>query len=78
MSQQEWLDIFGDNLASILEEEQISQKELSRLTGLSESTISRYINKLQMPTVRAIINISYALDWSFEDMLNYGDIVEDV
>ena len=78
MSQQEWLDIFGDNLANILEEERISQKELSRLTGLSESTISRYINKLQMPTVRAIINISYALDWSFEDMLNYGDIIEDV
>lgn len=78
MSQQEWLDIFGDNLASILEEEKISQKELSRLTGLSESTISKYINKLQMPTVRAIINISYALDWSFEDMLNYGDIIEDI
>lgn len=78
MSQQEWLNIFGDNLVSILEEEQISQKELSRLTGLSESTISRYINKLQMPTVRAIINISYALDWSFEDMLNYGDIIEDI
>ena len=78
MSQQEWLDIFGDNLANILEEEKISQKELSRLTGLSESTISKYINKLQMPTVRAIINISYALNWSFEDMLNYGDIIEDI
>ncbi len=78
MSQQEWLDIFGNNLASILEEERISQKELSRLTGLSESTISRYINKLQMPNMRAIINISYALDWSFEDMLNYGDIIEDI
>lgn len=78
MSQQEWLDIFGDNLASILEEEQISQKELSRLTGLSESTISRYINKLQMPNVRAIINISYALNWTFEDMLNYGAMLEDI
>ena len=78
MSQQEWLDIFGDNLASILEEQRISQKELSRLTGLSESTISRYINKLQMPNVRAIINISYALNWSFEDMLNYGSMLEDI
>ena len=78
MSQQEWLDIFGDNLANILEEEKISQKELSRLTGLSESTISKYINKLQMPTVRAIINISYALNWSFEDMLNYGDMLEEI
>lgn len=78
MSQQEWLDVFGDNLLSILEEEGISQKELSRLTGLSESTISRYINKLQMPNMRAIINISYALNWSFEDMLNYGSMLEDI
>ena len=78
MGQQEWLDIFGDNLASILEEERISQRELARLTGLNESTISRYINKLQMPTVRAIINISFALDWQFEDMLNYGAMLEEI
>ena len=78
MGQQEWLNIFGDNLASILEEERISQRELARLTGLNESTISRYINKLQMPTVRAIINISFALDWQFEDMLNYGAMLEEV
>ena len=78
MSQQEWLDIFGDNLASILEEERMSQRELARLTGLNESTISRYINKLQMPTVRAIINISFALEWQFEDMLNYGAMLEEI
>lgn len=78
MGQQEWLNIFGDNLASILEEERISQRELARLTGLNESTISRYINKLQMPTVRAIINISFALDWQFEDMLNYGAMLEEI
>ena len=78
MGQQEWLNIFGDNLASILEEERMSQRELARLTGLNESTISRYINKLQMPTVRAIINISFALEWQFEDMLNYGAMLEDV
>ena len=78
MGQQEWLNIFGDNLASILEEERMSQRELARLTGLNESTISRYINKLQMPTVRAIINISFTLDWPFEDMLNYGAMLEEI
>ena len=78
MGQQEWLNIFGDNLASILEEERMSQRELARLTGLNESTISRYINKLQMPTARAIINISFALEWQFEDMLNYGAMLEEI
>lgn len=77
MGQQEWINIFGDNLANILEEEKMSQRELARLTGLSESTISKYINKVQMPTVRAIINISFVLGWAFEDMLNYGDMLED-
>ena len=56
----------------------MSQRELARLTGLNESTISRYINKLQMPTVRAIINISFALEWQFEDMLNYGAMLEEI
>lgn len=78
MGQQEWLNIFGDNLSSVLKEENMTQRELSSLTGISEGTISRYINKLQMPTVRAIINISFALEWSFEDMLNYGDMIEDI
>ena len=78
MGQQEWLNIFGDNLASILEEERMSQRELARLTGLNDSTISRYINKLQMPTVRAIINISFALELPFEDMLNYGAMLEEI
>ena len=78
MGLQEWLNIFGDNLASILEEERMSQRELARLTGLNESTISRYINKLQMPTVRSIINISFALEWPFEDMLNYGAMLEEI
>ena len=78
IGQQEWLNIFGDNLASILEEERMSQRELARLTGLNESTISRYINKLQMPTVSAIINISFALEWQFEDMLNYGAMLEEI
>ena len=78
IGQQDWLNIFGDNLASILEEERMSQRELARLTGLNESTISRYINKLQMPTVRAIINISFALEWQFEDMLNYGAMLEEI
>ena len=78
IGQQELLNIFGVNLASILEEERMSQRELARLTGLNESTISRYINKLQMPTVRAIINISFALEWQFEDMLNYGAMLEEI
>ena len=76
MSEVEWLDIFGDNLISMLDECLLTQKDLAEMTGLSEGTISKYVNKIQMPTVRAIINLSYALDWDLNDMLDFGEKIE--
>lgn len=76
MSEVEWLDIFGDNLISMLDECLLTQKDLAEMTGLSEGTISKYVNRTQMPTVRAIINLSYALDWDLNDMLDFGEKIE--
>lgn len=76
MSEQEWLDIFGDNLASILEYTNTSRKELAECTGLTEGTISKYINKLQMPGVRALVNIGIALNWDFNDLMDFGDTID--
>ena len=60
MGEQEWLDIFGDNLRDILEEQWTSRSEIAEAIGVSEATISRYINKTQMPSVRSLINMSWA------------------
>ena len=73
MSEREWLDIFGDNLISLLEDARMSQRELAVVAGLSESVISDYIHKRKMPKVRAIINIGYALDCDFNDLIDFGD-----
>lgn len=76
MSELEWLDNFGDFLLGTLEDRHMSQRELARESGLSECTISRYINKTQMPNVRAILNISYALDCDISDLIDYGEMIE--
>lgn len=73
MSEFEWLSIFGDNLKSLLKEAGMTQEELANATGLSKSTISRYIHKEQIPTIRAIINISYELDCDLNDLIDFGD-----
>lgn len=75
MSEQEWLDIFGDNLADIMAEKGYSQSDLADATGLSISAISNYINKKKIPTVRAIINMAYELDLSFDEFIDFGDRV---
>lgn len=73
MSEQEWLDIFGDNLRDILIETGYSQKDLAETTGLSEGAISSYIHKKRMPCIRALINISYELGISLDELMDFDD-----
>lgn len=73
MTEMEWLDIFGDNLKSALEYTNTSQRELADASGLAESTISNYINKRKMPSLKAIINIAYAMDISTDELINFDE-----
>lgn len=76
MSELEWLEIFGDNLAETLKYANMSQRELADAARLSEATISNYINKRKIPSLKAIINISYALDCDINDLIEFGDMID--
>ena len=76
MSEQEWIEIFGDNLQSILEEYGLSQRDLADEIEVSESTVSKYIHKKQMPNIKAIVNMVYALDIEFDDLIDFGSPIE--
>ena len=60
MSEVEWMKIFAGNLRSLMEESRMTQQELSRMTGISQGTISRYLNAQCMPSVNALVNIADA------------------
>lgn len=75
MSEKEWLDIFADNLRSIMEDVGISQRELADRVGVSESAISKYIHKMQMPGIRVIVNLAYALNCSMDELIDFGDAI---
>lgn len=72
MSEQEWLDLFGDNLRFMLYEVNMTQRELADAAGLSESVVSDYINKRKMPGIRAVLNIASALDVEIGELIDYG------
>lgn len=76
ISETEWLDIFGDNLVSILRDYRISQRQLADEAELSEATISHYVHKRKTPSIRAIINLSYALDCSISELIDFGSPIE--
>lgn len=73
MTETQWLDIFGDNLKSLLAGAFMSQRELADAAGLAESTISSYINKRKLPSLKAIINIAHALDISIDELINFDE-----
>lgn len=77
MDKKEWMGEFGNNLRSLLREEGITQKQLSKESGISQSEISRFIKGSQMPSVKAVINIAYALDCDTDDLVNFDDMIED-
>lgn len=76
MTESEWLDIFGDNLVDLMQDTNMTQRELADATGLSESNISRYIHKQQMPTLKAIINIAYVFDCDVSELIDFGDRIK--
>ena len=76
MGEQEWLDIFGDNLRDILEEQWTSRSEIADAIGVSEATISRYINKTQMPSIRSLINMSCQLSIPLDELIDFDCMID--
>lgn len=72
MSEWEWLELFSDNLKYLLNKYGWTQADLAYATGLSEATISTYINKTRMPGVKAVINIAYVLNVPIEKLIDFG------
>lgn len=76
MTETEWIEIFRTNLIEIMTEYGYTQRDLADATGLSEMAISNYVNGKRIPTVRAIINISYELNIEVNDLIDFGDRIE--
>lgn len=76
MSELEWLNEFGDKLKEQLDEFDMSQKELAKEANLAESTISYYIQKQKMPSIRSVINICWVLGIEIDDLINFGRPIE--
>lgn len=76
MTEFEWLRIFGDNLITILNDNRMTQEELAEMSGVSAASISKYIRYQQMPSFRSLLNISYALGMSLDELTDFGEKID--
>lgn len=72
MTEQQWLDIFADNLRDKIIEYGASQTEFAEDCGLSKSTISRYLKAQAVPSIFALINMSHVLSCSIDELADFG------
>ena len=76
ISEVEFIYIFADNLKDIMDEVGINQNQLAKEAHLTRGTISKYLNKKMMPSVRGIMNLCYVLNCEYSDLLPAYSLVE--
>lgn len=76
ISEVEFICIFADNLSDIMDEVRISQRQLAKKAHITEAALSRYLNKQRMPNMRTFMNLCYALQCEYSDLLPTYSMVE--
>ena len=76
MTLKEWSEIFSDDLAECLEKRGMSQNDLAKASGISIGSINSYIHGQAIPSLKAVINIAYALDMDIGELVDFGDSID--
>lgn len=76
ISEVEFICIFADNLSDNMDEVGISQRQLAKKAHITEAALSRYLNKQRMPNMRTFMNLCYALQCEYSDLLPTYSMVE--
>lgn len=59
------MQAFSKFIRDYCEEHNMNQREFSKLCGISENTICRYINNDREPTLRSLLKIGHAVNLDF-------------
>lgn len=60
----------GERIAKLMKNEKLTQKELATMAGVTESTLSRYINDERRPKAEVLANIATALNTTSDYLVN--------
>lgn len=71
MTEQQWNAEFAKKLRYKMNARGVDQKELAESSGISETSISRYLAGTQSPKMFAIAQIAKALSASIFELLPY-------
>ena len=63
-----------EKVLELMKQRNINQKQLSQLSGINESSISRYLHANQRPRMDVVVNIAKALQIETEYLLDEDEV----
>lgn len=75
MQEQEWIEKFRRNLDYILYERGYTQKDFAKALGVTQAAVSYWIDGKRAPSVYSLINMSYLLHMSIDELVDFGEPV---
>ena len=73
MTTKKCMDIFVYRLNRKMNIQHITQNELAIKTGISKTTMSRYLNKKRIPRIDAVIKIANVLGCSISELIDVNE-----
>ena len=65
--------VFVERIKRLIEESKITQRDLAQDIGVTESTISKYLNGERMPSGDTLLNLATALNTTSDYLLGRSD-----
>lgn len=78
MKESVWRAKFAEKLSKKMNEKGYNQSTLAYKANLTQPAISRYLSGLSTPDVRAVINLSYALGCTMEELVAFGERIQPI
>lgn len=64
------MNSIGARIEGLLKKENLTQKELAQMTGITESALSRYINGERIPKMEVIANLATAFNTTSDYLIS--------
>lgn len=78
MKKKVFINNFSVYLALMIQDNGMTQKEVAEMAGISEASLSGYINQKRLPDIATLTNLVNVLECSYEDLLGNYPFIEDM
>lgn len=74
INEQLWRKLFAENLKEIMNERGLTPIDISKMAGISQSTVSRILSAKTTASVKTIVNLSYSLRIKADRLVVFSDL----